>query len=103
LSFDAETIRRPSGLYATDQTSLLWPERARISLPVSASHTLTVLSSDAETIRCPSGLYAAEKTLLVCPNCGNTAASWAATCTAASAVRQRSAYFAKPVFMGILL
>ena len=59
LSYDAVTMRDPSGLKAADFTWSSWPRRTAISLPVAASQMRAVLSNDAVTMRDPSGLKAA--------------------------------------------
>src|SRR5262249_47716899 len=43
-SLPPEIRRRPSGLKATLQTTLVCPRNVRITCPVAASHTRTVLS-----------------------------------------------------------
>ena len=66
LSHEPETMRRPSGLKATDQTSSVCPWRGEpIGLPVAASQSRRVLSSDPVTMRRPSGLKATELTVSV--------------------------------------
>ena len=65
LSYDAVTMRAPSGLKAADVTSSSCPRRTVISLPVAASQMRAVLSNDAVTMRAPSGLNAAESPGLV--------------------------------------
>ena len=59
---EPETMRRPSGLTATDLTASWCPVSAWSRAPVSRSQTATVLSSDPETMRRPSGLTATELT-----------------------------------------
>ena len=54
----AVAMRLPSGLNATLTTAAVCPLRVRISWPVSASHTFTVLSRLPVTMRLPSGLNA---------------------------------------------
>ena len=63
LSYDAVTMRDPSGLKAAECTSSAWPRRTMISLAVAASQMRAVLSADAVTMRDPSGLNVAESTL----------------------------------------
>ena len=60
LSYDAETIFVPSGLYDADLTPSVCPVKVCKHEPVFASHIFMVLSHDAETIFLPSGLYEAE-------------------------------------------
>ena len=57
----------PSGLNATLVTPPVCPLRVRVSWPVAASHTFTVLSPLAEASRWPSGLNATLLTSSVCP------------------------------------
>ena len=52
----------PSGLQATDLTPPLWPVRVKRHSPVSALHTMAVLSSEPLMIRAPSELQATEVT-----------------------------------------
>gem|GEM_PF-5402504 len=59
----------PSGLNATEVTALECPVRAHNSLPLAASHNLTVWSSLPEASISPSGLYATDKTCSECPAC----------------------------------
>ena len=60
-------MRLPSGLNATLVTVSVCPLRERISWPLSASHTFTVLSWLPLTMRLPSGLNATLMTAPVCP------------------------------------
>lgn len=48
-------------------TQSLCPRRVRISLPVVASHSFTVVSQDADAIAWVDGLNATERTQLACP------------------------------------
>ncbi len=57
-------MRLPSGLNATLLTPARVPFEGEVSVPMSASHTFTVLSLRRETMRLPSGLNA---TLETCP------------------------------------
>ena len=49
-------MRLPSGLNAALVTQSLCPESVASAAPVSASHTLAVVSQDEVTTREPSGL-----------------------------------------------
>ena len=60
LSYEAVTIRLPSGLNAAEWTEEVCPWSVVMVLPESASQTLAVLSSEAVRTRLPSGLNAAE-------------------------------------------
>ena len=60
LSFDAVTMRDPSGLKAADHKGSSWPRRTAISLALAASQMRAVSSFDAVTMREPSGLKAAD-------------------------------------------
>ena len=60
-------MRLPSGLNATLLTQPVCPLRVRISWPVAASHTFTVLSQLPVAMRLPSGLNATLLTRPVCP------------------------------------
>src|SRR3989442_186179 len=60
-------IQVPSGLTAQPRTPRVCPCRVKRSVPVRASHTLSVLSLEAETIQVPSGLTAQLFTQCVCP------------------------------------
>ena len=51
-------MRLPSGLHATLDTLSVCPLRERGSWPLSASHTISILSSLPATMRSPSGLHA---------------------------------------------
>ena len=46
VSFEAVTMRAPSGLKEAEVTSRAWPRRTAISLAVAASQMRAVLSSD---------------------------------------------------------
>ena len=66
LSSEPETIRRPSGLKATENTEFVCPWRGGpMGLPVAASQMRRVSSMEPETMRRPSGLKATETTELV--------------------------------------
>jgi hypothetical protein len=68
LSAEPETMRRPSGLKATDDTGRVWPRRGGpVVLPLAASQSRRVLSAEPETMRRPSGLKATDHTELVWP------------------------------------
>src|SRR5262249_51560316 len=67
LSALAEARCRPSGLNATPVTQFVWPERVRISCPVSGFQIFTVPSELAEASRRPSGLNATLATSSVWP------------------------------------
>ena len=58
LSYDAVTIRDPSGLNAAECTASPWPRSTAISFAVAASQIRAVLSDDAVTMCDPSGLNA---------------------------------------------
>ena len=60
-------MRLPSGLNATLVTGSVCPLSVSISVPLSASHTLTVLSQLPLTMRLPSGLNDTLLTPSVCP------------------------------------
>ena len=67
-SNEPETMRRPSGLKATEFTQLVWPSRGGpMGLPLAASHSRRFLSAEPETMRRPSGLKATEITTPVWP------------------------------------
>src|SRR5439155_7584659 len=73
LSWLAQTMRLPSGLYATQLTPPACPLSVRISWPLSASHTFTspalfwLIPALALMMRLPSGLNATLLTGYVCP------------------------------------
>ncbi len=62
LSRDPVKICVPSGENPTDQTSLPWPEKVRISKPVCTFHNFAVKSCDPVKICVPSGENATEVT-----------------------------------------
>jgi len=62
LSFDAVTMRDPSGLKAADCTELSCPRNTAISFAVAVSQIRAVLSHYAVTMRDPSALNAADCT-----------------------------------------
>ena len=66
-SLDPETMRRPSGLTATEFTQSWCPGAGGCSVPDSRSQTATVWSSDPETMRRPSGLTATERHPILVP------------------------------------
>lgn len=49
LSRDPETIWRLSAEKETERTSLVWPTKVRVVLPVASSHNLRVLSQDEDS------------------------------------------------------
>ena len=68
LLTELETMRRPSGLKATDDTGRVWPRSGvPMGLPLAASQSRRVLSAAPETMRRPSGLKATDHTEFVCP------------------------------------
>ena len=83
MSYDAVTMRDPSGLKAAEITWASWPRRTAISLPL-ASQMRAVWSDDAVTMRDPSGLKAAEPTKPSCPR--RTAISFAVAASQMRAV-----------------
>ena len=62
-----ETSRLPSGWNATERTGTVCPRYAASSLPVSASHTRTVVSAPPVTSRLPSADQATARTGPRCP------------------------------------
>ena len=47
-SREPETIWRLSAEKETDRTSLVWPTKRRVVVPVASSHSLRVLSQEAD-------------------------------------------------------
>ena len=61
ISFDADTIKDPLGLYDADVTADLCPLNDLIESPLSTLHSLIYPSSDVVSIFFPSGLKVAER------------------------------------------
>ena len=68
LSYDPAATWDPSGLQATELTSLECPTMVKEHFPVPASHTRTVLSHDPDATWDPSELQATEYAEEECPS-----------------------------------